>query len=65
MIIPAGKGMTISLALRTKISNKKQKSRFATTDINHQDLRGLLKKFKNSPYLYYKSKQVNNEPNED
>ena len=56
--------MTISLDLRTKISNKKQKSRFAITDITNQDLRKLLKKFKNSPYIGYKSKQINNEPTE-
>ena len=46
-----GKGMTASLAIRNKMSNKKQKARFSITDITNQDFRKLLKKFKNSPYL--------------
>ena len=48
----------------TKIPNKKEKERFAITDITKQDLRKLIKKFENSPYLDYKSKQVHNEPTE-
>ena len=31
-----GKGLTTYLSLRTKISNKKQKSRFSITNINNQ-----------------------------
>ena len=63
MEIP-GKGLTTSLDLRTKNSNKKQKSRSAITDINNKDFSKLLKKFKNSPYIGWKSKQVYNKPNE-
>ena len=59
-----GKGLTTSLALRIKSPNKKKKSRFAITDITNQDFKTLLKKFKNSHYLGYKSKQVHNEPTE-
>ena len=61
MDIP-GKGMTNFLALRTKISNKKQKAGFDITDISNQDFRKFLKRFNNSPYICYKSKQVHNEP---
>ena len=50
--------------LKTRISNKKQKSRFSITDITNQDFRKLLKKFKNSPFLCCKSKQVHNQPTE-
>ena len=35
------------------------------TEITNKDFRKLLKKFKNSPYLGYKSKQVHNEPTGD
>ena len=59
-----GKGLTTSLALRPKRLNKKQKARFAITNITNQDFRKLLKKFKNSPYLGYKTKQFQNEPTE-
>ena len=38
---------------------------FAITDITNQDFRKLLKKFNDSPYLGYKSKQVNDEPTKD
>ena len=57
-------GMTTSLVLSTKSPNKKQKVRFFITDIANQDFRHFLKKFKNSPYLGYNSKQVYIEPNE-
>ena len=60
-----GKGMTTYISLRTKSTNKKQKARFDITDITNQYFRKLLKKFKNSPDLGYKSKQVQNEPTED
>ena len=63
MEIP-GKGLTTYPDLRTKSSNKKQKERFAITDINNKDFIKLLKKFKNSPYIGWKSKQVYNKPNE-
>ena len=33
---------------------------FAITDINNQDFRKLIKKFKHPPYLRYKIKQVHN-----
>ena len=56
-----GKGMNTSLTLRTKNPNNKQKARFYITEITNQDFR----KFNNSPYIGYKSKQVNNEPTED
>ena len=56
------KGLTNSLDLRTKSSNKKKKTRFAITDITNQDFRNFLNKLKNSTYLGYKSKQFHNEP---
>ena len=59
-----GEGMTTSQALGTKRSNKKQNERFSITDINNQDFMKLLKNFRSSPYLGYKSKQVNNEQTE-
>ena len=55
-----GKGLTTSLYLSTKGSNNKQKAMFSITDINNQDFRNLLKKFKSSPYPGYKSKKVQN-----
>ena len=58
-----GKGMTTSLVLITK-KTKNKKARFSITDITKQDLRKLLRKFESSPYLFYKSKQVHNEPTE-
>ena len=57
----SGEGLNTSMYLRTKMTNKKQKTRFAITDINNQGFRKFLKKFKNSPYIGYNSKQVNNE----
>ena len=57
------KGMTTSLVLITK-KTKNKKARFSITDITKQDLRKLLRKFESSPYLFYKSKQVHNEPTE-
>ena len=58
------KGITTSLDIRTKRSNRKQNERFSVTGITNKDFRKLLKKFKISPYLGYKSKQVHNEPTE-
>ena len=52
----SGKGLTTSLDLRTKGSNKKYKARFSITDINNKDFRKLIKKFINSPYLGNKFK---------
>ena len=46
------------------MSNKKQKARFSVTGITNQYFRHFLKKFKNSPYLGYKSKKVHDEPTE-
>ena len=60
-----GKRLTNFLDIIIKRSNKKQKLMFSITDITNHDFRKLLKKFKNSPYLGYKSKQVHNEPTED
>ena len=60
-----GKRLTNFLDIIIKKSNKKQKLMFSITDITNQDFRKLLKKFKNSPYLGYKIKQVHNEPTED
>ena len=60
-----GKGLTTSLALRTKTPNNKQKARISIIDITYQDFRKLIREFKNSPYLGYKKKQVHNEPTED
>ena len=57
-----GKGPTNTLDINTKSLNNKQKEAFAITDINKQDIRKFLKKFENSHYLGYKSKQVHNEP---
>ena len=59
-----GYGLATSLYLITKRSNKKQKARFLISDITKQNFSKLLKNVDNSPYLGYKSKQVNNEPNE-
>ena len=59
-----GEGMTEFLSIRIKIPNKKQKARFSITDITNQAFRNFLKKFKNSPYLGYKSKKVHNEATE-
>ena len=53
--------MTNSMDLITKRSNRKQKASFSITNINNQDFRKLLKNFKNSPYLGFKSKQFHNE----
>ena len=60
----SGTGTTTSMYISTKSSNKKQKTRLYITDITKQDFRKLLKKFKNSPYIVYKIKQVYNEPAE-
>ena len=56
------KGLTNSLTLRTKNSNKRQKARFDITYINNQGFNKFLKKFNNSPYLGYNSKHVHNKP---
>ena len=61
MVIP-GKGLTTSLDLKNKRSNKKQKARFDITDITYQYFSKVLRKFNNSSYLGLKSKQVQNEP---
>ena len=61
----SGKGMTVSLTLRTKIGpNKKQNLRTTIIEINTQYFRKLLKKFNNLPHIGYKNKQVQNEPTE-
>ena len=60
----SGKGLNNYLALRTKSQNKKQKARFAITEITNQDFRKFLNKFNNAPYIGYKIKQVRNEPTE-
>ena len=60
-----GKGLTTSLDISTKIPNKKQKARFYIPDITKQDIRTLIKKFDNSPYIGYKLKQVHNIKTED
>ena len=57
--------MTTSLDLTTKSSNKKQNEGFSITDITKKDLRKILKKFNNSPYLSLKNKPIHNEPTED
>ena len=43
----------------------KQKAGFAISYITNQDFRKLLKNFRNSPYLCYKSKHFHNETTED
>ena len=63
MEIPV-KCLTTYLYISIEMLNKKQKSRFTIADITNQDFRKLLKKFNNSPYLCYKSKQVHNKPTE-
>ena len=60
----SGKGLTTSLTIRTKRTNKKQKARNSITDINNQYFRQFLKKIRNLTYLSYKMKQVHNEPTE-
>ena len=59
-----GKGLTTFLDLSTKSSDKKKKARYAINKIDNQGSRNFIKKFKNSPYLGYKGKQVHNEPAE-
>ena len=59
-----GKWLTVSMFHRANVSNKKQKARFSITNITKQDFRKFLRKFNNSLYLCYKSKQVQNEPTE-
>ena len=61
-MVRPGYRLTKYLDIRTKSSNKKQKARFDITDITNKDFSQLLKQFKNSPYIGYKSKQVHNEP---
>ena len=63
-MVRLGKRLTISLALRIKSSNKKQKARFSITAITHKDFRKMFKKFDNPPYPCYKSEKVNNGPTE-
>ena len=63
-MVRSGEGMNTSLALRTKIPDKKQKARIDITDITHNDIRKFLEAFNNSPYLGYRKKQVHNEPTE-
>ena len=46
------------------MSNKKQTARFSITEMTNQGFSKLLKKYNNSPYLGYKSKQVHDEPTE-
>ena len=41
-----GDGLNISLDFRTKMSNKKQNSRFAITEITNQEFSKLITKFK-------------------
>ena len=60
----SGKGLTTSLAIRTKRTNKKQKARNSITNINNQYFRQFLRKIRNLTYLSYKMKQVHNEPTE-
>ena len=59
-----GKNLNTYMDLITNRSNNKQKASFVITDITNQDFSKFLKKFKNSPYLIYKNKQVHNEPTE-
>ena len=59
-----GKGITTSMDLSTRRSNKK-KGKVSISDITNQYLRKFLKKFQNSSYLGYKSKQIHNYPTED
>ena len=54
----------LSLWLSGTKSQTRKKARFDINDITNQYFRNLLKKFNNSPYLGYKSKQVHNEPTE-
>ena len=61
----AGKGLTTSMVISTKILNKKQKAIFAIIDMTKQDFRNFLKKFKDPPNLSYKIKQVHKYLTED
>ena len=49
----------------TSYMETRKKAMFSMTYITTQDFGNLLKKFYNSPYSGYKSKQVHNEPTED
>ena len=60
----SGTGLTNYPDLRTKSPNNKQKARISIAEITNQYFRKLLNYFKNSPYLGYKNKQVNDEPTE-
>ena len=60
----SGKGLTDSLDLSAKRTNKKQKARITITDITNQDFSNLLKEFRNFPYLVYKKKHICNGPTE-
>ena len=57
-----GKGLTTSLFLSTKMSNKKQRGYFAITDITNKFFRKFLKNFMYWHYLGLKIKQVYNGP---
>ena len=59
-----GKGLITSLDLRIKNPENKQNISFAFTDITKYYFSKFLKKFNNSDYLDYNSKQVHNEPNQ-
>ena len=54
ILVRPGKMMTTSLALKTKIPNKKQKARFPITDITKQVFRKFHQGFNNPPYICYK-----------
>ena len=43
---------------------KDKNARFAISDISKHDFSNFFNKFKNSPYICYKIKQVHNEPTE-
>ena len=60
-MVRPGKCLTNSLDISTKRSNKRQKARFAITDITNQDFSKLPKNVNN---LGYKSEQVHNDPTE-
>ena len=61
----SGKGLTVSLSIITKSTNKKQKSWTAITDITNNDFSKLPNYFINSLYIGHNNKHFHNEPTED
>ena len=55
------KGLNTSMAISTKMPEKKQKTRTAITDITNEYFGRFFKEFNNSPYRGYYRKMVHSE----